>query len=273
MTTMESSLDSTPLETSPPAFAVAHREVGHATCIVSVEGDLDLASAPQLKWTLVELLDKGYAQYVIDLSGLTYMDSMGLGVLVGFRKRVEGTAQLALACLPSTQGKLLELTGLDACFDSFATLDEALSTTPGHGVPLSTDAAMALGLASTALPFAASHRAEALRWLRILRLHGEAARVLGGLGVGETPLGDAGSAEASEPVVEVERDERGERGDRDPIGAVSELAVRLARKRDASSVGTGDILLAVMRFYGPDFDRVLADHGTDRDEVIARLAA
>ena len=40
-----------------------------------------------------------------------------------------------------------------------------------------------------------------------------------------------------------------------------------------SAVGTDDVLLAVMRFYGPDFDRVLADHGTDRDEVIARLAA
>jgi anti-sigma B factor antagonist len=261
---MDSSVDTTQPQASPVAFAVAHREVGERTCVVSVEGDLDLASAPQLKWTLVELLGKGYAQYVLDLSGLTYMDSMGLGVLVGFRKRVEGSAQLALACLPPTQGKLLELTGLDACFDSFATLDEALNTNAGHGVPLSTDAAMALGLASTAMPFAASHRAEALRWLRILRLHGEAARVLCALGVGETPLGDAGEAEASESAAGAERD---------PVGAVSELAVRLACKRDASTVGTGDILLAVMRFYGPDFDRVLADHGTDRDEVIARLAA
>ncbi len=267
---METPLDTTRPGTNPAAFAVAHREVGERTCVVSVEGDLDLASAPQLKWTLVELLEKDYNQYVIDLSGLTYMDSMGLGVLVGFRKRVEGSAQLALACLPPTQGKLLELTGLDACFDTFATLDAALNPHPGHGVPLSTDAAMALGLASTALPFAASHRAEALRWLRILRLHGEAARVLCALGVGETPLGDAGESEPSDPSADAER---GERGERDPVGAVSELAGRLARKRDASAVGTDDVLLAVMRFYGPDFDRVLADHGTDRDEVIARLAA
>jgi anti-sigma B factor antagonist len=261
---MESSVDT---NQTPAAFAVAHREVGERTCVVSVAGDLDLSSAPQLKWTLVELFEKGYAQYVIDLSGLTYMDSMGLGVLVGFRKRVEGSAQLALACLPSTQGKLLELTGLDACFDSFGTLDEALNPTGGHTVPLSTDAAMALGLASTAMPFAASHRAEALRWLRILRLHGEAARVLCALGVGEAPLGDAGSTEENEPGSDAEREER------DPVAAVSELAARLARTRDASSVGTGEILLAVMRFYGPDFDRVLADHGTDRDEVVARLAA
>ena len=261
---MESSVDTFGMETSPAAFAVDHREVGERTCVVSVQGDLDLAAAPQLKWKLVELLERDYARYVIDLSALTHMDSMGLGVLVGFRKRVEGSAQLALACLPPTQGKLLELTGLDACFDSFATLDEALSTSAGNVVPLSTDAAMALGLASTAMPFAASHRAEALRWLRILRLHGEAARVLCALGVGETPLGDGSAVEASEP---------GDEGERDPVRAVSELAVRLAHKRDASNVGTGDILLAVMRFYGPDFDRVLADHGTDRDEVIARLAA
>jgi anti-sigma B factor antagonist len=232
-----------------------------------VVGDLDLASAPQLKWTLVDLLEKGYAQYVIDLSQLTYMDSMGLGVLVGFRKRVEGNAQLALACLPDAQRKLLDMTGLDACFDSFDSLEEALSTSGPRALPFCTDAAMALGLASTAMPFAASRRAEALRWLRILRLHGEAARVLCALGVGETPLGDVERSDAVEPAAEPERDER------DSVGVVSELAVRLARKRAASTVGTGDILLAAMRFYGPDFDRVLAAHGTDRDEVIARLAA
>jgi hypothetical protein len=192
---------------------------------------------------------------------------MGLGVLVGFRKRVEGNAQLALACLPPTQSKLLELTGLDACFDSFGSLEEALSKRPAGALPFCTDAAMALGLASTAMPFAASRRAEALRWLRILRLHGEAARVLCALGVGETPLANAGAPEAGEPAADPDRDER------DPVSAVSELAVRLAGKRGATTVGTGDILLAAMRFYGPDFDRVLAAHGTDRDEVIARLAA
>ena len=60
---------------------------------------------------------------------------------------------------------------------------------------------------------------------------------------------------------------------RPPVGAVSELAVRLARRRSAPNVGTGDILLAALRFYGPEFDHVLAAHGTDRDEVISRLAA
>ena len=97
------------------------------------------------------------------------------------------------------------------------------------------------------MPFATSRRAEALRWLRILRLHGEAARVLCALGVGETPLPDVDPATrtcSSRPA----------RVDRDPVTSVSELAVRVARKRGAASVGTGDILVAVMRFYGSDFD-------------------
>jgi anti-sigma B factor antagonist len=252
-------------------FAISHREVDERTCVVAVEGDLDLASAPQLKWTLVELQSRGYGNYVIDLSRLTHMDSMGLGVLVGFHKRLDGNAHMALACLPEKQRKLLELTGLDARFDSFATLEEALSTRAGASLPLSTDAAMALGLAWTAMPFAASGRAEALRWLRILRLHGEAARVLCALGVGETPLPNGGAGEVGDPpvdpVVDVDREAR------DAVSAVIELAGRLARKRRAATVGTGDILVAVMRFYGPDFDRVLAAHGTDRDEVIDLLAA
>src|SRR5438270_7737906 len=134
----------TPLpEPTPAAFAVTHREADGRTCVITVEGELDLASAPQLKWTLVELLDQRYAHYVIDLSRLTYMDSMGLGVLVGFRKRVDGSAHLALAGLPAAQRKLLEMTGLDECFDSCATLDEALSTGVGRSLPFRTDAAMA----------------------------------------------------------------------------------------------------------------------------------
>ena len=63
------------------------------------------------------------------------------------------------------------------------------------------------------------------------------------------------------------------RVDRDPVASVSELAGRVARNRGATAVGTGDILVAVMRFYGSDFDPVLTAHGTDRDEVIGRLDA
>ena len=150
-------------------------------------------------------------------------------------------------------------------FKRATVLDDALSQRAENAVPFCTDAAMALGLASTAMPFATTRRAEALRWLRILRLHGEAARVLCALGVGETPLPDVHPSDTEDLLSPAGR------ADRDPVTSVSELAVRVARNRSAAAVGTGDILVAVMRFYGSDFDLVLAAHGTDRDEVIGRL--
>ncbi|HYB30865.1 MAG TPA: STAS domain-containing protein [Solirubrobacteraceae bacterium] len=253
-------------ERRPNEFGIRHQEIDERTCLVAVEGDLDLASAPELKWTLVELLHKGYSHYVIDLSALTHMDSMGLGVLVGFRKRLHADARLAIACMPRPLTRLLEMTGVDACLGTFASVDEALGAGTGRGLPLDTDAAMALGLASTAMPFATSRRAEALRWLRILRLNGEAARVLSVFGVGETL--PAGVDEETEAPLSTEQ-----RADGDAIATITDLAGRIARRRGATAVGTGDILVAVIQFYSPDFDVVLAAHGTDRDEVIGRLAA
>ncbi|HTP20451.1 MAG TPA: STAS domain-containing protein [Solirubrobacteraceae bacterium] len=249
------------------SFGITHREVDERTCVVAVEGDLDLSSAPVLRRTLVELHGNGYVRYVLDLSRLTHMDSMGLGVLVGFHKRLDRDQRLALAAVPPKHRKLLELTGLDARFDCFATLEDALSLRADGALPFATNAGMAIGLASTAMPFASSRRAEALRWLRILRLQGEAARVLCALGVGETPLPDV------DPGADDDFVPGAARSDRDPVTSVSELAVRVARGRGATAVGTGDILVAVMSFYGSDFDLVLTAHGTDRDEVIGRLAA
>lgn len=125
------------------------------------------------------------------------------------------------------------------------------------------DAAMVLGMASTAIPFARSRASEAERWLRILRLHGEAGTALQALGVSEAPLE---TAEHPDPA------DGGERADReDVVESVSSSAAGLARRRGASAVATRDILLAVMEVYGSEFNEVLRIHGTDRDEVLQRL--
>jgi hypothetical protein len=128
-----------------------------------------------------------------------------------------------------------------------------------------TDAAMVLGMASTAMPFARSAHAEAERWLRILRLHGDAGIALQALGVSEAPLegnGEHGNGEHGRPS---------QAEDRDVVAAVTESAVRLAGQRGAGTVGTSDVLLAVMDVYGAEFDHVLRVHGTDRAEVLERL--
>ncbi len=127
-----------------------------------------------------------------------------------------------------------------------------------------TDAAIVLGMASTAMPFARSSEEQAERWLRLLRAHGTAGLTLHALGVSEAPLeapapGQQTSTGAPEPDT------------RDVVGAVTEHAVRLAAGRGRGVVGTGEVLMAVIEVYGEDFDRVLRGHGTDSQEVRERL--
>lgn len=135
------------------------------------------------------------------------------------------------------------------------------------GPALAPDAAMVLGIASTAMPFAGSREAEAERWLRLLRLHGEVGIALQALGVSEMAMPLPGE----EPEPERRGPEDGPSVD--AVEAVTEHTVRIARERGAHGVATTDVLMAVMHVYGEDFDRVLRAHGTDRDEVLERLGS
>jgi hypothetical protein len=139
-----------------------------------------------------------------------------------------------------------------------------MSVTPAPAPGI--DTVMVLGMASTALPFARSPEDEATRWLRILRMYGEAGAALQALGVSEAPLeeGAGGDAAGEAPG---EADSRR----RDAVRAVTDAAIRVAAGRGAHAVGSGEVLVAVMHVYGADFDRVLRVHGTDRDEVLERL--
>lgn len=132
---------------------------------------------------------------------------------------------------------------------------------------LAPDAAIVLGLASTAMPFARTPGEAVERWLRVLRSNGQAGLVLQSLGVSE------GATEVSESPGGGSADVDRREAPSDAVAQVAERAAQLARERSASGISTTDLLRAVMCVYGPDFDRVLRAHGTDRDELIARLAA
>jgi ATP-dependent Clp protease ATP-binding subunit ClpA len=133
---------------------------------------------------------------------------------------------------------------------------------------LAPDAAMVLGIAATAMPFARTPEAEAERWLRVLRLHGEAGAALQALGVSE------GSLHAHDEDTDHERAAHaGGADDRDVVAQVTENAVHIASRRGATGITTIDVLLAVMHVYGADFDRVLRAHGTDSEELLEQLSS
>jgi anti-sigma B factor antagonist len=113
------------------AFAVIRRELDEHTGALSVEGELDLASAPSLKWALTDILAAGRDQVVVDLSLVTFIDSTALGVLVGVKKNLAPGAKLAITCTHPDVLNIFELTGLDATFDIFPSFDDALAFVRG----------------------------------------------------------------------------------------------------------------------------------------------
>ena len=135
------------------------------------------------------------------------------------------------------------------------------------------DAAMVLGIAATAIPFARTPEDEAERWLRLLRLHGEVGSVLQSLGVSEEPISLHPVNGHDDPAASAAggAGAGGER--RDVIALVGEGAARIAAERGAAGVATTDLLIAVLQVYGPVFEHALRAHGTDTEEVLERLAA
>lgn len=85
--------------------------------ILVVEGELDLHTSPQLQRALWDMIDQGTTHVAVDLSGVPFMDSSSLGVIVGGLKRArEQGGDLALMSLQPSPAKVIALTGLDGVF-------------------------------------------------------------------------------------------------------------------------------------------------------------
>lgn len=87
---------------------------------------LDASVAPAFKDGIVALLPTASGRVVLDLSGVAFVDSSGLGALVALLKRVGPTGSLALAGVQAPVGKLLALTRLDRVFEIHPTLAQAI---------------------------------------------------------------------------------------------------------------------------------------------------
>lgn len=95
--------------------------------VVEVSGEIDAYSAPRLRETLAGLADNGNHRLIIDMEGVEFIDSTGLGVLVGGLKRVRAhDGSIDLVC---TQGRILRIfriTGLGKVFGIYDSVKEAL---------------------------------------------------------------------------------------------------------------------------------------------------
>jgi anti-sigma B factor antagonist len=109
------------------AFRVTTKE-HEGIPVVVAHGEIDIASAPILEAELVSIPDD-VPTLVIDLSGVTFLDSSGLKVLVAALKRLRTGATSGSVRLVVTRPiiqTVFEVTALDSLFEIYASLDKAL---------------------------------------------------------------------------------------------------------------------------------------------------
>jgi anti-sigma B factor antagonist len=95
--------------------------------VMRPHGRLDLVTAPGVKQQIAETIADGHVRLVIDLASVTFIDSSGLGLLIGSLKaaRIAG-GDLRIA-RPTEQARvILELTTLDQILQPHGSLEEAL---------------------------------------------------------------------------------------------------------------------------------------------------
>jgi anti-sigma B factor antagonist len=112
-------------------FSMSQQTVGGYP-VLSVRGEADISSAQQLREGLSDLVDSDATAVVVDLTAVTFLDSTGLGVLVGARNAaVEAGSGLPIACDDGRILKLFRITGLDNVFEIHPSVDAAVqSLTP-----------------------------------------------------------------------------------------------------------------------------------------------
>ncbi|MBJ7332981.1 MAG: STAS domain-containing protein [Solirubrobacteraceae bacterium] len=112
----------------PADFALRHEPQSDNRHVLAVAGEIDLYTAPDLKAKLTEVIEAGGTGVVVDLTHTTFLDSTGLGVLIGGLKRLRSRdGALAIVNVDDSITRTFEITGLDQIFTIRASRDEALA--------------------------------------------------------------------------------------------------------------------------------------------------
>ena len=96
--------------------------------VVNVGGEIDIYTAPRLRELLIDLAGKNNYQLIVNLEKVEFLDSTGLGVLVGGLKRVRAhDGSLDLVCTQERILKIFRITGLTKVFGIYQTVDQAIA--------------------------------------------------------------------------------------------------------------------------------------------------
>ena len=101
--------------------------------VIDIRGEIDMYTAPRLRELLIDLVSKGSYQLVVNLDKVGFLDSTGLGVLVGGLRRVRAhDGSLDLVCTQQRILKIFRITGLTEVFGIYETVDQAIAARRGR---------------------------------------------------------------------------------------------------------------------------------------------
>jgi anti-sigma B factor antagonist len=114
-------------------FEAASESLDGGIHVVSVTGEIDLATGPELERALLALPDEGVASVVVDLTGCSFMDSTGLHLLVRTQRRCDRPGgRLAVVSANRSVLKVFEITRLDQLFAIYPSRTAALNGDGDH---------------------------------------------------------------------------------------------------------------------------------------------
>jgi anti-sigma B factor antagonist len=96
--------------------------------VIAVSGEIDVYTAPKLREKLITLVEEGSYQLIVDMEGVEFLDSTGLGVLVGGLKRVRAhDGWIDLVCTQSRILRIFKITGLNKVFAIHNSVADAIA--------------------------------------------------------------------------------------------------------------------------------------------------
>jgi anti-sigma B factor antagonist len=120
----------------PEDFSLRSASLGSDAFVVTVEGELDVATAPGLRDELTRIADDGGRDVIVDLLAVPFLDSVALGLLVETSKRMKGRGgALRIVCADRRIARIIEITGLDRVLRRHSSLREALESLNAYPVP------------------------------------------------------------------------------------------------------------------------------------------
>jgi anti-sigma B factor antagonist len=110
----------------PGEFSLAQAPLQGGGVFLTVTGELDIATVPALRERLTAITDGGARRIVVDLLGVTFMDSTGLAAFIHTKVRLGDDGQMTLVLAPDSYARLIfEVAGLDGVLDVVETFDRA----------------------------------------------------------------------------------------------------------------------------------------------------